>query len=917
MRRTPSSSLLLVILGVLLAAMPAAAQWSADVLDPSTVDRTKTGAVVPAIDLKAADGKPQNLGLFPMAGTPAPPSGSLAQYYVFVANGQTIADWPVEVRGRIGLVRVVNGLPTTFAQVANNAALAGAVAVILISTTANPTAVVGTIPAANIPPQDGNLLVGLMDPTTDATDPAPGTISLFPIRINPAVHPTGPPVAVPPTTTSGAFHGTRVPTGVAPDFNGNPNTLAPYGGPALKTAIYNVGREAAEPTLGVNKNGTGFFAAASFDSFAPGVLPRTVVMRSRDGGKSWEGVSPPLPDPLKSEAPFNGDPMLYVDADHGAAGRVFSLDTYDAGCMWLTFSDDEGQSWGRNPVVCDPGVTDHQTIFAGPPTPDLKPAADLLYGKVIYTCYNTVAASPCLRSLDGGQTFTKAGLPYLGMEPDNPGTFGFDGVEDLCGGLTAHVRTDGDGRVFLPAGRCALPSVAISEDDGVTWQRVLVNRDVLLPHTEAGDDFEHETPVAADAAGNLYMVWYDHNDRLPYLSVSRDHGRTWSAPLMIGPPGVQEVNFPTIDAGDVGRIVVHFPGSVVANRADSQRPWNLYDVVSTNTLDADPLFVFAAANDPAQPIHRGDCGPGRCAGMFDFLDVVVPPDGVPSGSEGFWGAGVDTCDANCEIYGTAASAGDGVVVRQLSGPALRAKPIRIEDTDPAIEYKGGWHEIDTPQASAGTYHSRVGSKNGIGANPTARLVFNGDAITYFYATSTAGGNADVSIDGKLVKTISYSGSTQSPAFGASTKFDHLGDGPHEILIAYKTGIAYLDAFEIAPGSSQASANAGAPVSRSVTAVTPAVLSGLPGGVATATVATDLKTKEISIVVEGAAKPLTVKLLDPLGGLVGSGGALVSGLTVSGLDAVPAAVGIYTVQVIDPLGGSGQVQISIARTVAAN
>jgi hypothetical protein len=698
---------------------------------------------------------------------------------------------------------------------------------------------------------------------------------------------------------------------VTPDFAANPNTLAPYDGPALEAEMIPVGRDAAEPTVGVDPDGVAFYAAAAFD--APGgALPRTVVMRSSDGGHSWAGVSPPLPEPLQSEPPVNGDPMVYVDTD---TGRVFSLDTYDADCMYLIFSDDQGESWSRNPVVCDTGVTDHQTIFSGPPTPELAPLVDVLYEKVIYVCYNTVAATLCVRSLDGGQTFSKAGAPYAGVEPDNPGTFGFFGVEDFCGGLTAHLRTDSAGRVFLPAARCALPSISVSEDGALTWTQVLVNKDVPLPHTAAGDDFEHETTLAVDASDNLYMTWWDHNDRLPYLTMSTDHGRTWSAPLMIAPPGVEEVNFPTIDAGDAGRIAIHFPGTVVGDRSDAQRPWNSYEVVSTNALDEDPLFVFALANDPENPIHRGNCGPGRCAGMFDFLDVLVPPPGVPEASQGFWAAATDTCDDNCERCATAADGAAGVAVRQTAGPALRAQPLRIENTDPAVEYKGGWHLVEDGDASGGSYHRRVGPKNGVGAHPTARLVFSGDAVTYFYATSTVGGSADVYLDGDLAQTVSFAGPTSEPTFGASSTFDELGEGSHEIVVAYRTGIAYVDAFEVAPASGPAAADATAAASASVTEVTYATGSGLPGAIATATVVTDLATRELSVVVEGADRALSVRLLDPLGELVASGGALLEGSGFSGLDAIPGAAGVYSVQVIDPTGGTGAMAISVAKAVS--
>jgi hypothetical protein len=903
-------SCLALLLGAAVAAPALGQGWSVDVLQASAVDANTTGAVVPAEDLPAADGQPQNLGLYPMAGTPAPPVGSMAQRYVFVRNGQTLAEWPPEARGRIALVKLASPtLPATpFALIANNAAAAGAVAVVFISATTNPTAGAGTIPAANVMPADGEVLVDLIDGMTDAEDPPNGAISQFPIRVNPLFNTPPVPLPVPATTTSGAYHGTRVAAGTTPDFASNPNTLAAYDGPALQTVIHPIGRGAAEPTVGILKSGTAFYAAAMFDGVATtpaASLPRTLVMRSRDGGATWVSVSPELPEPLKSEPPVNGDPMVYVDED---TGRVFSLDTYDGGGMWLLFTDDEGESWGRNPLVVDPGVTDHQTIFSGPPTPDVAPLVELLYGKVLYVCYNTVAVSPCLRSFDGGQTFTKAGFAFQGFEPENDGPGFFVGVPGVCGGLTAHLRTDSAGRVFLPAGRCGLPTVAISEDAGMTWQSVRANVDIPLPGTE------HETTTAVDTADNLYMTWWDENDRLPYLTVSRDHGRTWSEALMIAPPGVQEVNFPTIDAGDPGRIVIHFPGTVVADRADSQRPWNLYEVVSTNALDADPLFVFDVANDPAQPVHRGNCGPGRCAGMFDFLDVEVPPAEAPAFAQGFWAAGVDTCDADCDTFGAAASRMDGIVVRQTAGPSLRAEPLRVENDDPAIEYAGGWHRKEAAGASGGSYHRRVGGKNGGGgANPTARLVFAGSAITYFYATSSAGGTADVSIDGAPAGTVSFAGPTADPAFGAAATFDGLGEGTHEIVVAHRSGIATLDAFEIAPARGTADADESAPLSSSVTELHARTLSGLPGALATAAVTAGGGTEEISVVVSGGGSPLSVRLLDPLGGLLASGGALLGGSALSGLDARPAIPGVYTIQVIDTSGGAGAVEISVART----
>ena len=85
---------------------------------------------------------------------------------------------------------------------------------------------------------------------------------------------------------------------------------------------------------------------------------------------------------------------------------------------------------------------------------------------------------------------------------------------------------------------------------------------------------------------------------------------------------------PAFGAGDAGRIAVMFPGTEAPDPSDMSRPWNTYVVVSTDALDADPLFLSAIANPggPADPVHRGYCEVERCANMYDFLDIVTAPD---------------------------------------------------------------------------------------------------------------------------------------------------------------------------------------------------------------------------------------------------------------------------------------------------
>ena len=63
-----------------------------------------------------------------------------------------------------------------------------------------------------------------------------------------------------------------------------------------------------------------------------------------------------------------------------------------------------------------------------------------------------------------------------------------------------------------------------------------------------------------DRKGNIYYTWIARN-RLPYLAISRDKGKTWSKPMMIAPPKVTEANPPAMDIGDTGKIAIVYMGT--------------------------------------------------------------------------------------------------------------------------------------------------------------------------------------------------------------------------------------------------------------------------------------------------------------------------------------------------------------------
>lgn len=445
-----------------------------------------------------------------------------------------------------------------------------------------------------------------------------------------------------------AFHGTYVTTELDPAVEPQ-NVPTDYDGPPLTLLWSYVGRDSAEPTLGVDKDGTAFYAADAFDAYGTRGLPRTEVWRSDDGGVSFFKASPTIAD--QDIPPHTLDPYVYVDRD---TGRVFSIDLQAVG-SFISYSDDKGETWQQS-FAYTPQFNDHQSFSTAPPpegVPWAQPTGD--YPNLVWYCVNHNTDAGCSYSLDGGVNFIQAVSPAIP-------------ITDGCSPPATHGHLEGaaDGTVYLPSARCGRPTMSISSDAGMTWDVVSIN-DKILQSTAT-----FHTAVAVDAAGNVYSVWFDRVHHLPWLSTSTDKGQTWTEPLLIAPPGVRAVNYPEIIAGDEGRIAISFPGTSF-NDTEAEphpnRPWDYHVVVSTNALDENPLFVSSIGNDPDDPIHRGLCE-GRCKGMFDFIENVVSPH---DGS--VWSAAIDTClfESGCATErGTADMAFDfgAVSVRQLGGPWL-------------------------------------------------------------------------------------------------------------------------------------------------------------------------------------------------------------------------------------------------------
>lgn len=439
--------------------------------------------------------------------------------------------------------------------------------------------------------------------------------------------------------------------------------------------LFRVGVNGAEPTLGVTKEGWILYQGVTFEN---GFLPVPDVVRSKDRGATWEIVSPSA-GPFRRH-PITGDPYIYTDK---ATSRTFTFD-FEFGCSEISLTDDGGDTWLTTPLGC--GQMDHQNLFAGPAV--ISPTT--VYPNVVYFCaitggalVPTSTASGCSKSLDGGISWAPTGeLPFTSSPDQDEGNLGVSG---LCDGAVGHGFVGQDGTVYVPKGHCGQPWLAISRNEGATWERVQVAANGM-PLGEGGI-FDHEAGVVADPQGNVYYTWVAR-DRLPYLAVSRDGGETWSKPLMIAPPGVNETSIPGIDIGSSGSVAIVYMGTTNSPGAPFNEPracepvtcwfsddpseplyrdttWNGYVTMTTNALDKDPLFYTASINDPSDPLIRGQCGPFRCQAEYDFIDVVIAPDGTP------WAALVDGCVKACISRTPRTNAAEGIVGHLVGGPSLR------------------------------------------------------------------------------------------------------------------------------------------------------------------------------------------------------------------------------------------------------
>jgi hypothetical protein len=369
---------------------------------------------------------------------------------------------------------------------------------------------------------------------------------------------------------------------------GGAQVLSPQPSDAPVPCSSSTGYSTVDPTLVVTESGKLLFA--------PAKAPDLTV--STDEGMSWSTpVSPP-----SSPGGSLLHPWLWHDsASHRIFYNIYSSSKgtcSDGSGATLWYSDDEGATWASNPVGC--GSQDWGKVITGPArTSDSKAAlAKSGYPDMVYYCATgpTAIIGPdhiCYRSVDGGKTFTETAT--------HP-------VSGSGGGYPTSGAVGPDGTVYVPKGSPDGLAIATSKDEGDSWTTSTVTGSTFVG-TSASNWLSMN--VAVDAAGNLYAVWSDDKDLLPYLAYSKDQGATWSAPVGVGAPGVMTSAYPDLAIRSPGYVVVEYYGSAGARTkgdgyfSSDELPYSAYITLTTDLFASRPVFWSATFNDPATPVFTG------------------------------------------------------------------------------------------------------------------------------------------------------------------------------------------------------------------------------------------------------------------------------------------------------------------------
>jgi hypothetical protein len=451
-------------------------------------------------------------------------------------------------------------------------------------------------------------------------------------------------------------------TTVLPDPTQPPGAAG--AGPGQLTSQY------GEPGIWINQKGYGIV-----NTFGPS------VWITRDGGKTYSQPYDIIQNDTFCQSKYAGDADAVVGIDNTFYADNLCLGT-DGGVNNESFTNTASGApaqWG-GPHLAG-GVSDRQWYTPDPSDPNtiyfsfhgFTPDPNINVFKstdkgLDWFCPRTgLAVTAATSTVDCPVTATSGGnvplnTTYLDtglgnvttrpvIDPTDPKTIyvPYADAPALHAASALATRKDNDLTRFR---------MAVSHDGGVHW---LANTDStgqgVVFDSEDGKYFPvtNTNPVdgtmdstiahifigtTIDSAGNLYILFSLRlGGATPthlYMMSSKDHGKTWSAPNQVDSGGLKSNTFPTIKAGDPGRVAMAWYGSISDDFNKTDSLWGEMYAVTTNGLDAHPSFTQTRVSGNT-PVHAADmCQAGTfCAvtggnrNLADYQTVVNDPCGMP------------------------------------------------------------------------------------------------------------------------------------------------------------------------------------------------------------------------------------------------------------------------------------------------
>ena len=448
------------------------------------------------------------------------------------------------------------------------------------------------------------------------------------------------------------------------------------------------GLPGGEPSLVFDPSGDGHAY-----SVAPGGDERTGVgfWASTDGARSF------APGRSVGSLIGGGDSEVEVGPDH----TVYLADL-EIAANAICRSHDYGATFGDG---CETGLASDQ---AGPESDREWLTASPVSPQVLYLTYHDFAAGlPIVeQSSDGGSSFSPCGAI---ADPGQPAfQTALTGGSDV--GKPAIAR---DGSLYVPLvgasrfGGGDATDLYIAVGDGGCAGGFRSTPVYSNPGASLANLFAF---ASIDGGGNVWMAVAGPlaagRPSTLDVFVSRDHGHTWSPPMVVSAPGEKAAVFPAIAAGQApGQAAVGWYST--DSSADPQADGDQWRYYGATTSDFGATWDVAAVT--RQPFHYGAiCANGvLCTSnrnLLDFSSIAVDPQG---------GCVVHAFPGDpYDLPGSQQTAPAAAYIsRQTAGPCLNASGAGPQATDTGASAGARCHD-DVPPRTRFTVHAVRASRRG-------------------------------------------------------------------------------------------------------------------------------------------------------------------------------------------------------------